>query len=508
MTQMRYFLLAGVVAALASHPLVAQVNMIPGSNMLRSDSQATKGARVDQATSDESTDSSSQGNPDVTSRQPLPQQQEPQPQTPEQKQEAEWDELKKKEAELMQENTDMAEFRTRYTLREEKDLRFVEVSQHGAPSLAPVDALNNRLIANGIRFWGVDFLPNLSVAETYNDNIYLRNGKPDFAREADEITTFQPTFQLLYGNPYQDNLFIGGSYSPNFVEFMDHSKESTINHYFDGEAGWKTPKVNLYAKQSVESVLGGEVESGDLLNRIVTTTDASLEYQWSPKTTFELTERLINRSYDQGVSSIDEEVGGWMNYQLTEKVNIGVGPSAGWIFVTKGPFQDYCDANVRVIYQTGPKLKFFAQAGADAREFTGAPGYSLNGTFRAGGEWQESEKTLFRVEADRYIQPSNAEVAEDVTATGFSTTAISKINEFFTPSLQLGYQNSAYSFVGSTTSSTHREDNYYFVSPGFLFNVEAWWDINLSYSYRENLSSSSASGFYNNLFNISSTVRF
>lgn len=501
MAQMRYFLLAGVFIALAAHPLAAQVSMVPGSNMLRTDYSAAPQSDASTGTSPATQPGTNQNN----NTQQTP------PLTDLQKQDADWEDVKKREAAIMQDNTDMAEFRARYTMREESDMRFVEVTQHGPPSLKPTDAFNDRMLSNGIRLWGIDILPSITAGETYNDNIYLRNGKPNFARTADEITTIQPSIQIRRGDPAVDTLYVAANYSPSFVEFVDHPGEDTTNEYFDGEFGWRTPKLSLYGKQTVESILGGEVESGDLINEFVTTTDASLQYELTPKTSIELTERLINRNYDQGINSVDEEVGTWVNYQLTPKLTLSVGPDVGWVYVSQGAFQQYAQANVRAIYETGPKLKFFAQGGVEAREYQGTSGDDLNAVFRAGGEWQMSEKTVFRLEANRYLQPSNTYVNEDVTATGCSAMVLSRMNEFFMPSLQMGYQNAVYSVTNHSSSSlgaSNREDNYFFMAPSLLFNVKPWWDITLSYSYRENLSTLSQGYFYNNLFNLSSTVRF
>ena len=136
MVLMRYCIFVGVVVALTSHPLMAQVNMLPGSNMFRSDyAGTTKNSQGGDSTSNGNTANSTQNSNSQQTQAP----------TPQQKQDADWDELKKRESEVMKENADKAEFRARYTMRDEDDHRFVEVNQHGSSSLKPVDALTNRL---------------------------------------------------------------------------------------------------------------------------------------------------------------------------------------------------------------------------------------------------------------------------------------------------------------------------------------------------------------------------
>lgn len=423
-----------------------------------------------------------------------------------QKNETASEDLKRREAELMKEQDDAA-FRARVTLRGEQDVRFVEVNSPGGMPLGSNDLLNDRYFAKGIRIWGMDFLPSISVGETYNDNVYLRSGKPNFDRQSDFITTIQPMLTLMRGNPSLDNFFISGTYAPSALFFAEQTDENTVNHQFSGEVGVRLPKTHIYARQSVESVLGGDVESGDLMNRFVSSTDLSVEYELTPKLSAELAGKIIDRSYDRGVDALEGAVAGWLNYELTPKIIVGISPGVGWVDVSAGPDQRYLQGLTRVVYLAAEKLNFFAQGGAEVREFDGSSDQDLNGIFRGGGEWRPTEKSLVRLEASRYVQASNSFSGANVTGTGFTFVGVHRLIDQLSVNFNTGFQNALYSGT-ATGIVTDREDNYYFVGPGLAIAVQPWWDVNVGYVYRQNLSSASGNEFYNHLVNISSTLRF
>ncbi len=399
-------------------------------------------------------------------------------------------------------------FNSPYILENYQDNSMIPVANESLVS----QGLLPRLNPVGYRFFGMDIIPAFSATQTYNDNIYLRSGKPGYPKESDWISTFSPQISISTKNaddvaPEFDSQSFSLSTSPYFLFFQKHTSENSIDQNVSMRFDKKFTKLSFFVSQTYTAQTGGNVEVASLQTLDIYNTDAGLEYALTPKVSLETVGKLVVRDYDIGFDSYDASGNMWINYELTPKMRIGLGPGYGVVDVTQSANQTYQNGNIRVIYSVSEKTSAFAELGFERRAFEHSSLTSYNWTLNAGASWYPAPYTDVELKATRGQQSSNAFLDQNLVSSAGSITLKQKFHDFLEADFSMGYGHSDYVSTISSVSSGRHDDSLEF-SPSIRYSPWEWWDIGASYGYRRNFSSIGINGFENQTWEVSSTVRF
>jgi hypothetical protein len=384
------------------------------------------------------------------------------------------------------------------------------VSSYGQEAESPNATQTNSsaiIITNSsaMRLGPFDVLASLRGNITYDDNIYIQHVN----KTSDLIWTATPGVALAAGDyrEKQESLFML-AYSPSFILFTDHDHNNAIDQDVQLGAEWHPGSWILGLKQGYQQISGGIIEIGNRVTAIAYNTDLDLEYDLSPKTSFNFDARQSINDYDGPYFNYTQRtVAGWANYEITPKVKLGAGITGGFMDILDNPDQTYQQALLRASYLLTTKVTAQASAGVELREFQGTAKDRANGTFSLAGVYSPWEGTQLQLETYRRDQSSLVLVDQNYTVTGFSGGARQAIFEKYTLDLLGGYNFSDYY---STTPGViaSRHDDYFFIQFGVDYTVSDRLTVGVLYEYRDNDSSVATSTFSDQQVSMTATYHF
>jgi Putative beta-barrel porin 2 len=131
----------------------------------------------------------------------------------------------------------------------------------------------------------------------------------------------------------------------------------------------------------------------------------------------------------------------------------------------------------------------------------------LSPIFQIGVVYQPFDGTEININASRRTLNSATLTGQDFTSTQFVFTARQRLLQRLFLSLTAGYQNQTYfSTIGGLGSE--REDNYYFIAPGFDVKITNFLFTGVYYFHRENNSSFNNFSFDDNQFGVHISLTF
>lgn len=395
-------------------------------------------------------------------------------------------------------------------LLETTDISSAQAGTGSSSLLAPTASSGNgRMYEPGFRLGLFEVRPGFSSGMTFSDNISAAP-KGSARRRSDIIYNISPSIDFTYepeGDTDVARMSFG--YTPSLQMFQNNTSEDNINHSFNFATGYRFSKLNIGLKQTFYSLTGGDPTSGERVERIIFDTSVYSEYQLGEKTTIELSVGLGGRQVDSltNFDTFTPSPSLFVNYDYTPKLKLGVGLVGTYSFVEKQADQFSIGPSVRALYDYSEKTKLFAQAGVSLRDYGTTVSNSIDGNFSVGANYEVTPLITTTLSARRSQQISNTLFGQNTINTGFSVGANYKLLQQIGVSLNLGYEFVEY-VASISTTSTQREDEYYFINPGISYSPLEFWDLSFSYLFRENNSNVSTNTFDNNQFTLSSTLRF
>jgi hypothetical protein len=153
----------------------------------------------------------------------------------------------------------------------------------GAGSLALFRSFG--LEASDVLFFSkgpVSLRPQLSVNETFNDNIFYNNE----GKESDFVTTTAPGLVLQVGT--EDYNYFKLGYTFEHLNYIDHSELDADQHHFLINDHFEKNRIEIKGNDSIEflsSVLGGGIQLNELkVDRLVYADHYRLDYRLTEKT--------------------------------------------------------------------------------------------------------------------------------------------------------------------------------------------------------------------------------
>src|SRR6185295_13823627 len=222
------------------------------------------------------------------------------------------------------------------------------------------------------------------------------------------------------------------------------SKNNAVDHDAQGRIQFHPGNWTLQLYQGFQRYSGAVADVGDRVSRSIYTTEGSVRYEISPKTSVELRGRQAIIDYDEGsntpVPGYNQwDAGLYADYAVTPKFRIGPGLNLGWVDVPSSANQTYQQGLVRASYSVTEKVDLNASAGIEIREFQGDQDNHTTPIFSMGLAYRPLENTFLTVDAFRRDETSVALLNQNFTLTGFSAAIRQNIAVLYTASVVAGY---------------------------------------------------------------------
>jgi hypothetical protein len=197
-----------------------------------------------------------------------------------------------------------------------------------------------------------------------------------------------------------------------------------------------------------------------------------------------------------------------LDYKYSPKLGFGLALTAGRD-VVDAPSTDetFQQVNLSSNYELTGKLKATGSVGVEFRQSDNGGQNQLSPIFQIGVVYQPFDGTEINLSATGRTFNSATLTGQDFTSNQFVFTARQRLLQRLFLSLTAGYQNQTYfSTIGGLGSE--REDNYYFIAPGFDVKITNFWSTGVYYFHRENNSSFTNFSFDDNQVGLRTSLTF
>jgi hypothetical protein len=353
------------------------------------------------------------------------------------------------------------------------------------------------------RLWRL--VPLVAVGMTYDDNLFLRNTdrRGDFIFNLDSGLAFE----LGDFRDRQDNYLVL-SYLGSALFYSRHGELDAYNPAFNLFAQyrrdpfvWQADSAFVY-QRGVQRLVGGFT-----VQTIVRNTLRAL-YEYSDKTTFDLSLNQLANIYEDNISSYYYDIKAGFSHRLTSKLSAGLEGVAGFVEADESPTMYYQTANLRLAYEATDKVALRATGGLEFNEYaSGGEPLRLLPVFSLGLEYLPLSATTVSLVAYRNIQNSPSIVRQDYIATGFELGVTQRLGRRFLAGVAFGYENDTYVSNVAAVKAT-RVDNYVFARPSLSYSFLKYLTATVSYEYRANDSTLERDSWYDNRINFEISAEF
>ena len=151
-----------------------------------------------------------------------------------------------------------------------------------------------------LRYGAVDVFPFVRGSVLYDDNIYISERN----KQDDVIWTLSPGVLLATGDYRQKEENLAAlQYVPTFLFFTEQSKNNAVDQDVQARVQFHPASWTFQLYQGYQRYSGAVADVGQRVSRNIYTTEASANYEISPKTSIELRGRQYIIDYDDVASS-------------------------------------------------------------------------------------------------------------------------------------------------------------------------------------------------------------
>jgi Putative beta-barrel porin 2 len=356
----------------------------------------------------------------------------------------------------------------------------------------------------------------LTVRGVWDDNIFISNTN----RVSDYYFAIEPMITLGFGDiEGRGGDYIRLDYIPSIILYVDHSDDDAVSHLIHLEGRHQFSRLTLTLSQDVDILDGTNLNSTLDTTGLQANLDASTPTRLNLfitrlRANYELSGKLFLTGefdayitdYPDFISSETLSGGLYINYNWTPKVTVGIGGTAGYVFVDDpNPDQTFEQVNLRLQYQMTGKLSLYASGGVEFRQFDSSDHTSP--VFELGATYHPFDGTSVTLAGVRRNLPSGFLPAQDFGSTSVVLRVQQRLLQRLYLAVAAGYENDDYFSTASGVSAT-RNDDYYFVEPSLDVLITRYWSAGVYYLHREDFSSIDFFSFYDNQVGVRTTIRF
>lgn len=331
----------------------------------------------------------------------------------------------------------------------------------------------------------------------YNDNIFIKptNEAHDFVFE------LAPYIELAWGD-YRDKegSFGGLKYTATGRHYDQHDSLDKVDHDAVLQLQIQLAKTQLNFDFVYKSLSTADFDLASLTQRQIFSGVIGAEYQFTGKTSLEVTVSGAMTDYDKGLDNQTYFGNLWLNSYVKPKLRLDLGVEAGSLKQQGASEQTYGRVLLRGRYLLTEKLSLRGHVGLDYREFDGGKFNVVGGL---GLTYNPRVTTQFSLDVGRTISASGSTAGSNILATTVVARFHQEVFQRIRLSLAAGYTNADYaqaSFI--TTGAQSRNDNIYFVTPEISYRIRHWLAFSVFYTYSKNDSTRDSVSFEDNIVGI------
>jgi hypothetical protein len=263
---------------------------------------------------------------------------------------------------------------------------------------------------------------------------------------------------------------------------------------------------------------GPNRDVGGATDRSIATASLGASYQYSQKTSFDLSFSLPIRDFSDGVSSTGATGTFFVNNQITKKTRIGLGFTYGSLdtevsgtsaLINSSKSREGSDGVgqtfQRLLFQidsTPSRLLTYNFIGG--LELRDAGGYSdVTPTFGLGATWNPIAGTSITLAAERRGFNSAASLNTNYNSTSVSLRVNQRLTARLSGYLTLGYERAEYYNVGDENNGDGadegeggRKDDLFHASAGLNLPISDRWGWSLVFTFSDNRSNTEPFRYY------------
>ncbi len=338
---------------------------------------------------------------------------------------------------------------------------------------------------------------HFGVGVAYDTNIRTSIGGN--GNEGDEITTLTGGVDVSLGDYLErQRTFIIFDYNLTENLFATHSDEDALDQDGLFDAMYRRERFSGEFVSRFQSLHDPTADTAQRERRYLYNEELDLRYRYGDKTT--LTAQLDYDRIDAAEADSNQQYAIELSadYQVFDKVKLGVGVSVGRLEADGGLEETYEQLLARLEYQLTGKVSIVSQVGIDIRERGSYAGDSATPVFALQGRWTPYDGTTLTLGGFRHVSASESIAGEDFTD---STVQFELRQRFYRRFYLLGgagYTHSDYENVTRVAYQPARTDDYYFARIGADYEATKYFDVGLFYQRTQNESTQSSYSYASN----------
>jgi len=314
-------------------------------------------------------------------------------------------------------------------------------------------------------------------------------GWGEFKSELTGGDSFRNRFERSAGKNY---FYV--NYSPSYTWYTNNGDLDAFDQAARLEGEWAIQRLTIGVRAGYVTETVPVEDIGNLVAQKRLTAALTSTYDYSGKTSFEFNNFFAGVSYDGiGQDSREWRNEDWMNYQISPKIQLGLGGTVAYVERDAVPAQNYEQARLRAIYEASEKLKLSLTGGVEWRRSEGEDSQT-HGTFELDMAWNPYEGASLYLQGYRRSVTGVSLGSEYNIATGAVAQYRQRLFRRFFFEMTAEYQNSDYQ-QGSGSSNQARTDDLLSLRPGVGFDMAAWLNCEITGEYRQNDSSDAQRGY-------------
>ena len=361
--------------------------------------------------------------------------------------------------------------------------------------------------------------PHFDFSATYDDNIFITPDNP----VEDFIFTISPGLRIGFWDTddemarYLDRdrsatvfdrdagNFLVFDYTASLLGFVKTSSENTMDQAALFDARWHFGRLEVAGGSHFVSKSETDADVSGRLRRKTLTTEVTASYQLTERLAGEVTVANVIHDPEGFTGSVEWRNEDYVDFQVTPLLHAALGGAVGRVAVEDSADQVFERILGRVNYETTEKLSLRLGGGVEFRQSDGAIGDRVDPVFECMVRYAPAEETLVVLEGFRRVEVSAWHPDTIYTSTGVGLRFERTLRTGLHLSVGGGYSREEYAEMPGVAT---RNDDFFYVRAGVLYNFARWGNVGLSYEYRQNDSTIPSSSFENTRVTVQVGLRF
>ncbi len=361
--------------------------------------------------------------------------------------------------------------------------------------------------------------PHFDFSATYDDNIFITPDNP----VEDFIFTISPGLRIGFWDTddemarYLDRdrsatvfdrgvgNFLVFDYTASLLGFVKTTSENTLDQDALFDANWHFGRLEIAGGSHFVSKSATDADVGGRLRRKTLTTAVTASYQLTARLAGEVTVANVIQDPEGFTGSVEWRNEDYVDFQVTPLLHAALGGAVGRVAVEDSADQVFERILGRVNYEATEKLSLRLGGGVEFRQSDGAIGDRVDPVFECMVRYSPAEETLIVLEGFRRVETSGWHPDTIYTSAGGGLRFERTLRTGLHLSVGGGYSREEYAEMPGVAT---RNDDFFYVRAGVLYNFARWGNAGLSYEYRQNDSTIPSSSFENTLVTVQVGLRF